>query len=352
MTDIYARRVRSDGTVLSNFTIAHNAGYDSYEPAVAYNPTHDEYLVVYTWAYSPTSSDVWARRVKWDGSWMGAEFLVGRTPDRQHHPAVTYNGDADEYLIVYQNTRSGGGQDIDAVRVRGFDGWAMGWVNVATGANQFRSSPDVAYDAASGHYLMAYTLRPNSASNPGDIYGKTASWNLAHFSSEIPICADANDQDRVALAAGSGEYLAVWQDEPNTTTTWVYARRLSGDGTPQGSGGGFCVAAAPDRHDTTPKVAYGTGYGYLVTWNRLNPGSVHDVYGHYVMPGLDTVVGLEFAIDDGIAEQTSPAVACAASGDCLVVEADNDSPGSDFEIRGRFVRPHSVYLPLVKRNHR
>jgi hypothetical protein len=81
----------------------------------------------------------------------------------------------------------------------------------------------------------------------------------------------------------------------------------------------------------------------------MNPGSVHDVYGHYVMPGLDTTVGFEFAIDDGIAEQTHPAVACAASGDCLVVEADNDSFDADFEIRGRSVRPHHVNLPLILR---
>ena len=39
--DIYARRVRGDGTVLSNFTIAHNANFHNYEPDVAYSPAQD-----------------------------------------------------------------------------------------------------------------------------------------------------------------------------------------------------------------------------------------------------------------------------------------------------------------------
>ena len=132
--DIYARRVRGDGTLLSNFTISHNANFHNYEPDVAYCPAHDEYLVVWTYDSALTGSDIWARRVKWDGSWMGSEFAIGRTSDKQRHPAVAYNSDADEYLVVYQNTWGGGGQDVDAERVRASDGTALGWVNIAAGA--------------------------------------------------------------------------------------------------------------------------------------------------------------------------------------------------------------------------
>lgn len=39
-------------------------------------------------------------------------------------------------------------------------------------------------------------------------------------------------------------------------------------------------------------------------------------------------------------------VACAPSGDCPVVEEDN-WPGADYEIRGRFVMPYHLYLPLM-----
>ena len=345
--DIYARRVRGDGTLISNFTIAHDANFHNYEPDVAYCPAHDEYLIVYTYDSAITDSDIWARRVNWNGSWMSSEFEIGRKPDNQHHPAVAYNGDADEYLVVYQNTWGGGGQDVDAERVRASDGTALGWVNIAAGAG-LRSFPDVAYCAASNYYLIAYTFRP-SAPALGDIYGKVASWNFGYLSSEQHICDDANDQGTVAVAASAEEYLAVWEDASSPTTTELYARRLGADGTPQGPGGGFWVTGNPGRHDGAPSVAYGAGYGYLVAWYRFMGGLDYNVYGRYAMPGRDIAVGSEFALDDDVAAQKHPAVACATNGDCLMAEEDNNAPGGDFEIRGRFVMPYHVFLPLVLR---
>ena len=263
--DIYARRVRGDGTLLSNFTIVHSANFHNYEPDVAYSPTQDEYLVVYTYDDPSTDSDIWARRVKWDGSWMSSEFAIGRTDKsgKQHEPAVTYNSDADEYLVVWQNSW-GSLYDIDAQRVRASDGTPLTWVNIATGASQFRSSPDVAYCAASNYYLIAYTFQPSSVSDPGDIYGKMRTWNLGDLGSDIHICDDVNDQGTVAVAASTDEYLAVWEDSPSGSTTELYARRLSNDGMPQGPGGGFWITGSPGRHDGAPAVAYGPGYGYLI----------------------------------------------------------------------------------------
>jgi hypothetical protein len=349
--DIYARRVRGDGTLLSNFAIVHNANFHNYEPDVAYSPAQDEYLVVYTYDSTITDSDIWARRVKWDGSWMSSEFAIGR-PDKsgkQHHPAVAYNSDADEYLVVYQNTWGGGGQDVDAVRVQASDGTSPGWRNIAAGAG-FRSFPDVAYCAASNYYLIAYTFQPSSVTDPGDAYGKVTSWNMGYLSSEIHICDDANDQGTVAVAASAEEYLAVWEDSPSGSTTELYARRLSNDGTPQGPSGGFWITGSPGRHDEAPSVAYGPGYSYLIVWQRFISSGNYDVYGRYAMPGRDSGVGSELALDNDVAEQKYPAVAFATNGDCLMAEEDNNSVGSDFEIRGRLVMPYHLYLPLVLRN--
>ena len=172
---------------------------------------------------------------------------------------------------MYQNTWGGGGQDVDAQRVRASDGWSPGWVNIAAGAG-FRSFPDVAYCAASNYYLIAYTFHP-SASSPGDIYGKVASWNMGYLSSEHHICDDANDQRFVAVAASAEEYLAVWEDSPSASTRELYARRLAADGTPQGPVGGFWITGSPGRYNSAPSVAYGAGYGYLVAWYRFMGGA-------------------------------------------------------------------------------
>lgn len=130
----------------------------------------------------------------------------------------------------------------------------------------------------------------------------------------------------------------------------VYARRLAADGTPLGLGGGFRITGSLGRHDDAPSVAYGGGYGYLIAWRRFMGGPDYNVYGRYAMPGRDSGVGGEFALDDDVAAQTQPAVACATNGDCLMAEEDNNGVGGDFEIRGRLVMPYHVYLPLVVRN--
>jgi len=354
--DIYAQRVGGDGTLRSWFCVSHDTGFHNYDPAVVYNPDQDEYLIAWVYDSVITGSDIWARLVKWDGSDLGnpryAEFPMNQDNDTQWNPAVAYNSQNNEYLVVYENWWAGGLRDIDARRVNK-DGTALGpasGVNIATGSGQERVFPDVAYNEARNEYLIAYTFGVGSN---GNIYGKVAFANLGTLSSEIHICDDSFDQDFPAVAAGPDEYLVAWEDGIWTTNDYdIYARRVSGDGTPQGSAGGFSIAGATTNLRVDPAVAYGAGYGYLVAWRYYDPGSSgQDVYGRYVMRGQNSASGDEFAIDNDWDSQANPAIACALSGDCLLVEEDNlPSPPGDYEIRGRFVRPHRVTLPLVLRN--
>jgi hypothetical protein len=353
--DIYAQRVAGNGTLLSWFAVATNAGSWNYQPDVAYNPVQDEYLIVYTFQVSASDYDIWARLVKWNGDDLGnpryAEFSINTDNDKQWNPAVAYNSQNNEYLVVYENWWAGGLRDIDARRVDR-DGNALGGasgVNIATGAGQERVFPDVAYNAARNEYLVVYTFGVGSS---GDIYGKVASANLGTLSSEITICNDSYDQDFPAVAAGLDEYLVVWEDGTWGTNDYdIYARRVSGDGVPQGDPGGFSIADATANLHVEPAVAYGNVYGYLVTWRYASGGtSGDDVYGRSVKPGQDVPWGSQFVIDDGANSQRAPALACGNLGNCLVVEEDN-WPGGDYEIRGRFVLSQHVYLPCVLRNY-
>lgn len=345
--DIYARRVGGDGTLLSWFAVASDAGYRNWQPDVAYSPEQDEYLVVYTYEPAPDDYDIWARRISWNGDWMGPELPINTDVDKQWNPTVAYSSQNDEYLVVYENWWGGGLRDIAAQRVRASDGQLLSWRNIATGAGEERVFPDVAYNGARNEYLIIYTFDVGS---DGHIYGKVASANMGTLSSEIHICDDAYDQDFPSVAAGPDEYLVAWEDGIWGTDDYdIYGRRVSGDGVPQGPAGGFSVAAETANLHVDPAVAYGLGYGYLVTWRYFDPGSSgQDVYGRYVMPGRNQAAGAAFEIDSGSDLQAYPALACDFAADCLVVEEDN-WPGGDYEIRGRFVRPHHVYLPLTLR---
>jgi len=194
--DIYARRVDGDGSLLSNFTVATNAGKKNWQPDVVYNPDQDEYLIVYTYESSSTDYDVWARLVKWNGADLGdpryVEFSINNESGIQQNPAVAYNSQSNEYLVVYDNWWSSSLHDVDARRVDK-DGTPLGGasgVNIATGAGELRHWPDVAYNEARNEYLIVYGYGP---SNNGDIRGKVASANLGTLSSEITVCDDSYD---------------------------------------------------------------------------------------------------------------------------------------------------------------
>ncbi len=109
-----------DGTLLSHFTIVPDAPIQILGSDVAYSSVQDEYLVVYTYTGSGAGWDVMARRITWNGADLNLppyqEFRVGR-PDasgEQHRPAVTYNENNDEYLVVWQVDTDLNANDINA----------------------------------------------------------------------------------------------------------------------------------------------------------------------------------------------------------------------------------------------
>lgn len=343
--DIYARRVASDGTVKSWFSVVSDANWWNWLPDVAYSPAQDEYLIVYTYNYTATDYDIYARRVNWNGSSMSPEIPVDTDGDKDWYPAVAYNSTNNEYLVVYENYWAGGLRDIAAQRVKASDGSLLSWRNIATAPGTVRRLPDVAYNTTRNEYLIAYTYQHPTN---GDIYAKVASHHLGTLSSEIHIVPNTFDQDGVALAAGPNEYLAVWEDGPSPTHRTIYGRRVTGTGTLHPY---IPIADHSGKACIEPDVAYGRGYGYLVTWRYASGvASGDDVYARYVMPGQNSAAGPEFVIDVSTQSQRAPAVACAPSGDCLVVEEDN-WPGGDYEIRGRLVMPYRVYVPIVLRNY-
>jgi hypothetical protein len=350
--DIYARRLGSDWSLKSEFTVINNAGYKNWQPTVAYSPQQDEYLVVYTWEGVPDDYNLFARRISWNGSWLSPEFPISVDGDKQWNPAVAYNSQNDEYLVVYENWWDGGLRDIAAQRVRAADGDLLSWRNIATGPAQQRVFPDVAYDPGRNGYLIVYGYGVGSN---GQIYGKMTSWNMADLSPEIHIVDDSFDQDFPAVAAGQDEFLVVWEDGTFGTDDYdVYGRRLAADGTPLGPSTGFAIAANTPHLHVDPKVAYGSGYGYLVSWRFFDPGPTgEDVYARYVPLRSNAAVGEEVKIDASEDAQRFPGVACSAQ-HCLVAYDDNYRFGagvSDFDIRGRFVIPHHVFLPAILRSH-
>jgi hypothetical protein len=215
----------------------------------------------------------------------------------------------------------------------------LSYFTIAHNANFHNYGPDVAYSPAHDTVITG-----------SDIWGRRVSWHGNWMGSEFALGrpAKAGKQHNAAVTYNpvADEYAVVWQNSSGGSHD-IDARRLAADGTPLGPSGGLWVTANPGRHDYAPRVACEDGYGYLIAWQRCID---YNVYGCDAMPDRDYGIGPEFALDDDVAAQMEPAVACRTLGNCLMAEEDSNSAGADFEIRGRLVWLHHVHLPLAMRN--
>ncbi|MBN1581109.1 MAG: hypothetical protein JXA89_10430, partial [Anaerolineae bacterium] len=181
---IYARRVGSDGYEIGGaIQVAHYSTYTSCQPAVAYSPLHDKYLVVYSQDSKPslppyTDYNIIGQPINGDGTKTETGFLIGGKTIHQRRPAVAYNGTDDEFLVTWDEEQGAGGwYDIWAQRVNA-DDWSLepGPVCIAdAGDNRHRYQPDVAYNAARNQYLIAYTREDSD----GDVFGKVVGADLS-----------------------------------------------------------------------------------------------------------------------------------------------------------------------------
>jgi hypothetical protein len=322
------------------------------DPAIAYNAWADEYLVVYSYKVNNDDLNIYGRRVAGDGTLPASIFLIDGAGAIQGMPAVAYNSLDHEYLVVYQRETGTKTYNYTIVGRRiASDGSLIG-VGPTPIAGTNSILPDVAYNEARGEYLVVYERVPGISGD--DVYAQRTSNSLGMLGGEFVICNNSYDQITPVIAAGPDEYLVVWSDGLYGTTDYdIFARRVRGDGVPMGAGSGFAIELSGSLFRGYPDVAYPQGGFYLVVWayhyDNSSPYDYWDIYGRYVLAGQDTAWDGAFGIDTTSGAQMEPAVACARTWACLVVEQDYywGNPG---EIGGYFVKLRHVYLPLMLRN--
>ena len=71
------------------------------QPAIAYNSSWDEYIVVYSWdTDGATGRDIYGQLLANDGTAIGSPFAIMAEPGDEASPRVTYNRDDGEFLIA------------------------------------------------------------------------------------------------------------------------------------------------------------------------------------------------------------------------------------------------------------
>ena len=307
------------GIIGDNFAIS-NQSVDAVSPAVAYNSDREEYLVVW-YNDRAGNDDIQAQRVSKNGALVGNAFYVaaGSGTDRRY-PDVAYNSQQNEYLVVWEH-KDGASYSIRAWRVPATGGTTGGEITVASpGFNEEFKKPTVGYAFTSDKYLVVWEYNWEFGVH---IAGQVLSSSGALEGNVVSISNDPVGSPRyqpdVVYNRSRNEYLVVWQQNDSGNYN-IYARRAQGNGTPMHP---ESITIATDAKDELePAVAaiptqLNQGQ-YLVVWEHRHSSTDGDIHARMVTgegnPGSGIIIS-ELTVD-----QTNPAVAGNESaGQYLVV---------------------------------
>jgi hypothetical protein len=346
--DIWGRRLRGDGSPIPDgwFNIDNVAGLHLVDPALVYNPHTDQYLVVYTAEISINDHDIWGKLVNWNGG-LSSRLYIDNRSLKQTDPAVVYNNQEHQYLIAYSDWQASGSVNV-YLQTLNENGSGIDNAAIVSGSGEYRGFPDVAYDAEYNRYLIVYS---NEGPFLPRILGKTVSADLSSFSPDFHYNDDNVLGYEAEISCGLKDCLVVWS---GGFAGYVKARRVSHDATPLGPTGGFEIAGViKDVIQRNPNVSIFNPWGYLVTWDYFVTTTADhgDVYGRVVAFGRDKPMDLEFPIDDRKYFEGDSSLACDPTGSCLLVDKHNplEYPAGDYEINGRLVLTLRNFIPLIMR---
>lgn len=266
-----------DSSPLGSSFVISNQFEEELNPAVAYNSQQQEYLVVW-WNDRPGLDDIRAERVSRDGKLLGAVWVAAEVTDRQY-PAVTYNSSRNEYLVVWQQYNSAGsvwdiyGQRLSVPSGPGNPQKQGGPITIATGTSftAICLHPAVAYSSTSDKYLVVFMY---GWSAPYKIQGRVLGSDGSLPSSVFDLSSSTSysqEYPQVAYNRQLNGYLAVWQQKVGDYD--IYARIVHPNGTPMGPDS-FMISSLPMWEEKLPTVAAiptATSQGeYLVVWQSDN----------------------------------------------------------------------------------
>ena len=347
-----------DGALVgSNFRVSDETAHSSaYHTDVASNPDATEYLVVWRDGreYSTRGSDIYAQRLSGTGSLLGSNVRVSdemATSD-EYGPAVVYNPDADEYLVVWVDTRDYAtrGADIYAQRISSTGSPAGSNFRVsdeeAIGTDL---SPAVGYSSNAGEYLIVWEDDRNEGTRGSDVFGQRVSTSGDPVGFNFRVSGkNATGDDwgpEVAYDPDDGEYLVVWSDRRESAigSADIFAQRVS----PSGSRVGFNFRVSGKNAtglDSDPEVAYDPDDGeYLVVWSDGRESAIRgaDIFAQRVSPS-GSRVGFNFRVSGKNATWIDQHAAVAYDpddGEYLVVWGDGRKKRRDMDIFGQKVSP-------------
>ena len=259
--DIYGRLVNANGTTSgSQFPIAMANEYQ-WNPDLAYGSTYDQFLVVFDDdRLVPGDNDISGQFVNSDGTLSGSNFTVSGPSSDQLLPAVAYNSSDDQFLVVWQDDRNTASDDDIYGRVINANGTYEGAEFPITTAGPEQGDVDIAYAASANLYLVVWE-------QSADIYGRLVNADKTFVGSEFQIASSSSgvDDPVVEYDPHSDQFLVLWHDE----TGWdsIHAQQVGVDGSMLDE---YLDLISGTGDDQSPSLAINSAtHQFMAAWQRM-----------------------------------------------------------------------------------
>ncbi len=324
--DIYAARVNNNGVVQeTNGVPICTALLNQSAPAVAGNS--DGAFIAWTDPRdsTTTANDIYGARFTAAGLLRDTNGVpLSLAYASQGNAAVAFNGT--NYLVVWEDSRNltNTGVDILGARITSAGKLTdLRGTNISTSvSNQY--NPSVA--ASAGTFLVVWQDERNSGTTGVDIYGTRVGGNGSVTDpAGLTLSTAVTDQIRPAVAGDGSTFMVIWQDARGVGGTGndIYGTRVSSTGTIFNPTG---LAISTDGNEQTTPALAAAASGFLAVWQDDRNGGNTDVYGARIN-SIGTVLdpgGISISTDGS--DQTTPTVASHGT-NYLVAWTDDRSSG-------------------------
>ncbi len=285
---IVGRLVNGNGYPVDFSFFITDATRDQTDPDVVYDPGHDRYLVVWVNELSASDTDIAGRFVPWDGiDPVQTAFLIEYPTSLQLAPALEYAPfPIDEYFVVWEDIVGFDTSTIRAKRLYPDTGSEVGpSIEIVGDATYDRQEPAVAWNADAGRYLVVYERYEGTAQE--DVYAASVSYSGTVFSPDLGIAGYQPEENQIDVAACDGSWMVVWKNDQGASGQ-VYARPVAGDLT-LGSGTNL---SAPYFGSSWPAVdCIPNGVGFFMVWEQFFSTGTEGISGALLASGGGQVEG-------------------------------------------------------------
>jgi hypothetical protein len=293
----------------SRFVIRNHGSATEVEPAIAYNSQQGEYLVVWhnEWA---ANKDIYGQRVAGGGTLTGSWFAISPSGGNRYNPDVAYDSQHNQYMVVWED-----GLDVKGRVISATGGFETGEFTIAQGYVGLDSAtnPHVAYASHADQYLVIWQYGGAAGSS---VQAQAYNWNGAPDGGTFDVkaytlYASAAPPERPDLAYNHSrnEHLVVWQQKAPGGNYDVFGRRVRMTGGANVLGLPFAIATSADDEITPAVAAIPTEPNqgqYLVAWEGKS-GITRDVQARPVAG--DETLGTIVVLADSPWSEHSPALA-------------------------------------------